>query len=663
MEARLRLLPHVLTACQAVAYAHSRGVVHRDLKPHNVMLDRFGATYVIDWGLARARDVDESEGHASPDESGALRLVSSDETIGDEGARIGTAGYMSPEHIQGPRSRVNESSDVWGLGAMLYHVLTGRPPRDRGSTDWKQTPPPAHAVAPDVPRDLSALCEKAMAELPGARYPTAEALADDLEAWLQGRQVSAHAYKPRELLLRFVRANRVTVAVAAVLLAALLGLGVASCLRVRTERNQSRAFAHLLIDQVLERLSSAHDEDFTRHLVGEVTDWLSQQGASDDAAAVSWAWFLLAREAVREGAPTRAFTRACLEAARGVDDPVARAASFGCRVLDADDLRPARFEERLARLQALEREIPPSPESDLQQWLEVQSLLAEREVLSANGLVDLQLELRVVDRLVELSRGALARASDRAGALANVGRALANRALIASSLGDDPGALRYGEESIAVARQALAVRPDRTTLEVLAENLAQQASVLRWHAPGAEFRPLAAEARRLFEARLLLDDNPLTRRDYLRLLLDMEDAAEAWRLARPVDLEDEDELGRAMFGYAALASGNAAEVVARAPLFDAAHDFDCALVLALAQGLTGDLAGGAQRLEHVAEMPVVSAWPAPTMNRFARELRGPLAPGLRRFVADLERGQTTNDDTVINAGLRQLAAEWRAAGN
>jgi hypothetical protein len=665
LDERLRLLPHVLTACHAVAYAHSRGVVHRDLKPQNVMLDRFGATYLIDWGLARARDVDESDAGSSVSESGALRLVTSDETLGEEGGRIGTVAYMSPEHLEGPRGLVDELSDVWGLGAMLYQVLTGRPPRDRAEADWRSTPRPVQQLVPEVPRDLAALCEKAMAPRREDRYPSAESLAADLDAWLHGRQVSAHVYRPTELLTRFVKANRVTVLVAAAAFVALLALGVASYLRVRTQRNQARAFAHLIIDQALERLSTTQDDEFVARFTTEVTDWLTHQGASDDAASVAWAWFLLARMSDHLGKPTGPLLDACLVAAQGVDDPVARAATVGCRALHetpkVDEVGP----EQLAALEALWRDTPVTAETTSAPWLEARTALAFRLSLACNSRSEVAMELRYTDELVSLARQAFAHATDRAAALALVARALSRRSLVASSTGDGEGALRYGDESVAVARQAVAVRADSNTLEALASNLAQQVSVVRWHAaPGeadAQRAALGEEATQLFQALLVLTRQaPIIRQQFAWLLLELGDADRTWALLRDLDYDGASMLSRAPFGWAALATGHPEAVVAHRAVIEAGSDFDCQVGLALALGLTGQWADAAATLARARTLPMSSGWPAQSMNRFASAVEGPLGPGLQRFAARMDRALTDNDEAMYLLALDDLAAEWRA---
>ena len=155
LPARLRLLPHVLAACHAVAYAHSRGVIHRDLKPQNVMVERFGQTAVIDWGLASTRSAPDQPD--APESSDALRLLGEGESLSDGRGRLGTPAYMSPEQLAGVRALIDEKSDVWGLGAILFEVLTGRSPRESGPLN---TPPPAvRTLSPECPADLAALCD------------------------------------------------------------------------------------------------------------------------------------------------------------------------------------------------------------------------------------------------------------------------------------------------------------------------------------------------------------------------------------------------------------------------------------------------------------------------------------------------------------------------
>ncbi len=161
-------------ACQTVAYAHSRGVLHRDLKPDNIMIGAFGVVVVMDWGLAcRVGEADERE--ALLEGEGLTRA----------GAVLGTPGYLPPEVAAG-RSRGSEAGDVYALGAVLYHLLSGASPYPTGGPEpWLRAleadPPPLS----EVPDELGDLCRRALAREPEHR-PRAEALAEEALAWLDG---------------------------------------------------------------------------------------------------------------------------------------------------------------------------------------------------------------------------------------------------------------------------------------------------------------------------------------------------------------------------------------------------------------------------------------------------------------------------------------------
>ncbi len=191
-----KLVEAVRDACRAVSYAHSQGVVHRDLKPANIMLGDFGEVLVVDWGLARMLGQEDTASQirrASTVAARPGRIARQEETanLTLEGDILGTPAYMPPEQAMGWLSAIDERSDVYSLGATLYEVLTGRPPYDgkmaqevvslvvRGGAD-----PPSKFNA--CPPELEAICLKAMAYQSGERYPTAKALQEALEAWLEG---------------------------------------------------------------------------------------------------------------------------------------------------------------------------------------------------------------------------------------------------------------------------------------------------------------------------------------------------------------------------------------------------------------------------------------------------------------------------------------------
>ncbi|MCB9765814.1 MAG: SUMF1/EgtB/PvdO family nonheme iron enzyme [Alphaproteobacteria bacterium] len=171
-----RLIDALRRASEAVAYAHSRGVLHRDLKPDNILVGDFGEVLVVDWGLAKVTGHAEEQVHTARTESPLFET--------HFGAVRGSPPYMPPEQAFGQNDRITERSDVYALGCVLFHILTGRPPhaREVGPT-W--TPAPLEGRCP-IPDDLADICHRAMAHRPEERYGDASGLADDLRSWLDG---------------------------------------------------------------------------------------------------------------------------------------------------------------------------------------------------------------------------------------------------------------------------------------------------------------------------------------------------------------------------------------------------------------------------------------------------------------------------------------------
>jgi serine/threonine protein kinase/Flp pilus assembly protein TadD len=218
------LLGRFVAACNAVAYAHSRGVLHRDLKPDNIMLGPFGETLVVDWGLAKV--IAQTEAEAAAGDGPTLRPQAANVAATQAGSAVGTPPYMSPEAAAGRGDQVSVASDIYGLGATLYAILTGRPPVEgkdpaevlhrvsRG--EWSSP----RQVRSGIPAALDAICRKAMALHSGDRYATALDLAADAEHWLADEPVSAYREPWWVRLGRWRRRHRTRVAVAAVLLLA-----------------------------------------------------------------------------------------------------------------------------------------------------------------------------------------------------------------------------------------------------------------------------------------------------------------------------------------------------------------------------------------------------------------------------------------------------------
>jgi serine/threonine protein kinase len=177
---RLRLFLRIL---EPVAFAHAQGIVHRDLKPANIMVGPFGEVLVLDWGIAKVRDVDQ------PVES-ADRSPRPGAT--GPGAVLGTAGFMAPEQAAGGSGAVDERADVFALGAILRDILEGTTQR------------PA--------RQLVAIRDRAMAVEPGARYRTVTALAADVSRFLDGAPVEAYRESGWERAVRFARRHRIAIA-------------------------------------------------------------------------------------------------------------------------------------------------------------------------------------------------------------------------------------------------------------------------------------------------------------------------------------------------------------------------------------------------------------------------------------------------------------------
>jgi len=216
---RLKLLSHFVDLCQAIAYAHSRGVIHRDIKPGNVMIGEFGETVLLDWGLAKVKGQKDEGAQKLADEIALLKEAGASETV--VGKPIGTPSYMSPEQADGRIEDIDERSDVWSLGAVLYELLTGQPPF-KGSTALEvigkvlsDAVTPVLAVQKDAPVELAAAAEKCLQRENRSRYLNVESIAEDINAFLSGGMVSAYTYSTGLLMKRWARRNWAVVGAAA----------------------------------------------------------------------------------------------------------------------------------------------------------------------------------------------------------------------------------------------------------------------------------------------------------------------------------------------------------------------------------------------------------------------------------------------------------------
>ena len=208
------LLGRLIDIANALAYAHSRNVLHRDLKPGNVMLGPYGETLLVDWGLAKV--LGETVGANSLTDVGSplgsYRAGAAIETA--PGAAFGTPAYMSPEQASGETNLVGPASDIYSLGATLYFLLTATAPFHGGDVvDLLRRVqngnfPSPRRISPTTPAALDAICLKAMALRPCDRYDSPRAFAEDIEHWLADEPVSAHGEKRAERMARWLRRHR-----------------------------------------------------------------------------------------------------------------------------------------------------------------------------------------------------------------------------------------------------------------------------------------------------------------------------------------------------------------------------------------------------------------------------------------------------------------------
>ncbi len=334
------VLSVLLKVCEAMAYAHHKGVVHRDLKPGNIMVGRFGEVYVMDWGLAKVLGrTDHKDVRIAPHQALTVELVSErQERAGAapdsplmtmDGHVVGTPVYMSPEQALGKVAEIGPHSDVFSLGAMLYHLLTGQAPymkpgmRLSNYAIWYRVqegpPEPLHECASDVPAELAAIVEKAMAREPGERYHDTLALAEDLRAYLEHRVVKAYQRGAVAELRKWIERNRgLAAAIAAAFLLLALGLTASLVFKAQSDRNAVLAKAsEALADDRRTEAEARRDEVLQLSALQDLEDLLADADrlwpACPDLIGRYGEWLDRARELV-SGLPVHRAKRAELRA-------------------------------------------------------------------------------------------------------------------------------------------------------------------------------------------------------------------------------------------------------------------------------------------------------------------------------------------------------------
>src|SRR5437773_4352716 len=216
-----RAAGYVKTIAEAIQYAHERGVLHRDLKPSNVLIDHAGEPRIIDFGLAKRLSSDP-------------QLSASNDPLTRTGHVLGSPNFIPPEQAAGKRGAIGRHSDIYSLGALLYHLLTARPPFAAATTHeivhqvLNTEPVGPRSLNPSVPRDLETICLKCLEKDPRRRYRTAQELADELRRFLRGEPIQARPVGPLGRFWRWCRRNPKLASLTATVVVLALTLAVVS---------------------------------------------------------------------------------------------------------------------------------------------------------------------------------------------------------------------------------------------------------------------------------------------------------------------------------------------------------------------------------------------------------------------------------------------------
>ena len=365
-----KLLRRFLDVCNAIDYAHSRGVLHRDIKPGNIILGKHGETLVVDWGLAKAT----GKGDSSAEERTITPSSASGSAQTLPGSAMGTPAYMSPEQARGEIDQLGPRSDVYSLGATLYCVLTGAPPIQKEGLEpilravQNGDFPPPRQLDPTIDRTLEAVCLKAMALAPELRYASPRALADDIERWMADDPVTAIVDGWGRRVARWSRRHRSATRAAAASLGVIATVATLAALAIGREQAQTR---DALKAETLARLFESKARELAQeqsqlaldaireYNTGVTRDFLLQQPGMEDL-----------RKSLLQ-APIRFYRRLAQNIEHnGITDPSARARLGQAQIDLGETINEIgmvedsiiNFEQARDNMEQVVREVPGVPE-------------------------------------------------------------------------------------------------------------------------------------------------------------------------------------------------------------------------------------------------------------------------------------------------------------
>jgi serine/threonine-protein kinase len=408
-----KLLRRFLDVCNAIEYAHSRGVLHRDIKPGNIIVGKHGETLVVDWGLAKPL------GRVEPGVDSGERMLIPSSASGSAstlpGSALGTPAYMSPEQSEGDLEHLGPRSDVYSLGATLYCLLTGRPPFEgdladviRGVQKGQFSPP--RQIDPSIDRALEAVCLKAMALKPADRYGSPKALADDMEQWMADEPVTAWREPWTRSLIRWLTRHRVGVTAAgAAMLVALVGtltvLGVQTRANAALKAaNSELATANLRVTRANAELAAANERERARFALAQEAIRTFHTGVSEDVLLKQPEFKALRTKLLRGAREFYSKLEGLLQGQEDRDSRLALGRAYSevgelTREIDSIEEAEKVYRRALALFEALTREHLADPEPRRALALCLKSLAL---ILTSTGRRDEALE--VLGRSRELSR-------------------------------------------------------------------------------------------------------------------------------------------------------------------------------------------------------------------------------------------------------------------